>query len=421
MEIWKQRGGRDQGATIDLRRAAVPGLRTISHTRRDGRVLQVPWPASERQVYFPAKDGRLIYLMRHAVYYEHLSKLLTFLDCSPNSESIARAVARGNAAELEDALAERSLMGTIVRTYDEWRASPQGRHLEPRLPVEIQRIGDGDKVPFTPGPRPLSGIRVVDMAHVLAGPVISRVLAEQGADVIHVSAPHQPDPVHVVIDTGFGKRSVFVNLDRPEDVEDLHRLIAGADVFAHSWRLGSLDRRGLSPAELAKRRPGLIYVPVSCYGYDGPWAERAGYDPLGQVASGLAAGEGSLEAPLMASTFTLNDYLAAYLAAAGSNAALLKRAREGGSYHVKVSLTGASVWLQMLGQLSPQYRQDGAEGVARLPDPAPAELTVTPTPYGLIEHPLPIVQYSETPGFWQLPPEPAGASDAVWRGQNVSA
>ena len=130
IEIWKQRGGRDQTVTIDLRRAAVPGLRTISHTRRGGRALQVPWPASERQVFFPTKDGRLMYLMRHAVYYEHLSKLLAFLDCAPDSAAIARSVARWNAAELEDALAERKLMGTIVRSYDEWRASPQGRHLE---------------------------------------------------------------------------------------------------------------------------------------------------------------------------------------------------------------------------------------------------------------------------------------------------
>ena len=317
-------------ATIDLRRAAVPGLRTISHTRRGGRVLQVPWPASERQVYFPTKDGRLIYLMRHAVYYEHLSKLLAFLDCSPDSAAIARATARWDAAALEDALAERKLMGTVVRSFAEWNDSPQGRHLAPRVPVEIERIGDSDPVPFTPGPRPLSGIKVVDMAHVLAGPVTSRVLAEQGAEVIHVSAPYQPDPVHVVIDTGFGKRSAYVDLDRAEDVASVLRLIDTADIFAHSWRPGSLDRRGLSPAELARRRPGLIYVSVSCYGYDGPWAERAGYDPLGQVASGLAAGEGSMEAPLMASTFTLNDYLAAYLASAGINSALLRRAREGG-------------------------------------------------------------------------------------------
>ncbi len=415
IEIWKQRGGRDQTVTIDLRRAAVPGLRTISHTRRGGRTLQVPWPASERQVFFPTKDGRLMYLMRHAVYYEHLSKLLAFLDCAPDSAAIARSVARWNAAELEDALAERKLMGTIVRSYDEWRASPQGRYLQGRLPVEIERIGDADPVPFTPAPRPLAGIRVVDMAHVLAGPVTSRVLAEQGAEVIHVSAPHQPDPAHVVIDTGFGKRSAFINMNRTEDVESLHRLIASADVFAHSWRPGSLDRRGLSPTELARRRPGLIYVSVSCYGYDGPWANRAGYDPLGQVCSGLAAGEGSLDAPIMASTFTLNDYLGAYLAAAGTNSALLKRAREGGSWHVKVSLAGASTWVQMLGQMQAQYWQDGSKGVAQLPDPLPEELTVTRTAYGEIEHPSPIPQYSETPSYWEIPPEPAGASDPVWR------
>ncbi len=415
LEIWKLRGGRAQTATVDLRRAAVPGLRTISHTSRGDRVLQVPWPASEKQVYFRTKDGRLIYLMRHAVYYEHLSKLLAFLDCSPDSGSIAAAVAKWDAADLEDALAARKLMGTIVRTYEEWCATPQGRHLESRVPIEIERIGDGAPVPFTAASRPLSGIKVVDMAHVLAGPVTSRVLAEQGADVIHVSASHQPDPIHVVIDTGFGKRSTFIDLDRPKDVETLDRLIGEADVFAHSWRPGSLDRRGLSPRALAERRPGLIYVSVSCYGYDGPWAERAGYDPLGQVASGLAAGEGALDAPLMASTFTLNDYLAAYLAAAGVNAALLRRAREGGSYHVKVSLTGASMWLQQLGRMPSQYWPEGADGVAVLPSPLPGELTLTETPYGVIEHPLPIVEYSETPAYWDLPPQPAGAAEPVWR------
>ena len=70
-------------------------------------------------------------------------------------------------------------------------------------------------MPFSRAKRPLSGIRVVDMGHVLAGPVVSRQLAEQGAEVLHVSAPHQPDPTHIVVDTGFGKRSAFVDLDKP--------------------------------------------------------------------------------------------------------------------------------------------------------------------------------------------------------------
>ena len=226
IEIWKQRGGARPGCNDRLAARRSAGSAHPSPTQgRGGRVLQIPWPASERQVYFPTRDGRLIYLMRHAVYYEHLSKLLAFLDCSPDSASIARATAKWDALALEDALADRKLMGTIVRSFEEWNDSPQGRHLAPRIPVEVERIGDSAPIPFTLGARPLSGIRIVDMAHVLAGPVTSRVLAEQGAEVIHVSAPHQPDPVHVMIDTGFGKRNAYVDLNRKEDVASVHRLI----------------------------------------------------------------------------------------------------------------------------------------------------------------------------------------------------
>jgi crotonobetainyl-CoA:carnitine CoA-transferase CaiB-like acyl-CoA transferase len=414
MEIAKMRGGPEQTADIDLLRAAVPGLRTLACTSRGGRKLSIPWPPHEKQVFFRTKDGRMMYLMRHGVYYHHLAKLLTFLDASPDSTSIAKAVAKWNSVELEEALAERSLMGTIVRTRAEWLASPQGKHLQGKIPVEIEKIGDSAPMPFTPAERPLAGIKVIDMAHVLAGPVTSRIMAEQGAKVLHVNSPQQPDPVHTVIDTGFGKRSAFIDMDRPQDVDTLNDLIKSADVFAHSWRPGSLDRRGLSPAELAKKRPGMIYVSVSCYGYDGPWAQRAGYDPLGQVSSGYAAGEGSTDAPIMASTFTLNDYLAAYAAAAGVNAALIKRAKFGGSYHVKASLTAASMWVMEFGEMEKQFWSDGPKGVPVLPEPRPEHLTMTRTPFGDLEHPLPIVDYSHTKGRWDLPPEPLGASAASW-------
>ena len=413
-EIWTARRGEPQSISIDLRRAAVPGLRTLSYVKRDGHKLQLMRPASEDKVFFETADGRLVYVLRHAFYHEHFSRLLAFLDCSPATASLEKAIGRWQAEELEDAMADAKVIGAMVRTRDEWLASPQGRHLAPRLPVEIERIGEGPPVPLLPAERPLSGIRVVDMGHVLAGPVTSRQLAEQGAEVLHVSAPYQPDPPHIQIDTGFGKRSAFVDLNRAGDIDSLRNLIAGADVFAHSWRPGSLDARGLSPQALAELRPGLIYVSVSCYGYDGPWATRAGYDPLGQVVSGLAAGEGSLAAPVMAPTFTLNDYLAGYLAAAGVTSALLKRARIGGSYHVKVSLTACSMWLQDLGRLPAAQWPDGPQGVAELPVPRPDELTVTATPFGAVEHPLPIVCYSGTPSRWDIPPEPAGTSPLRW-------
>lgn len=415
-EIWRQRGGAAQSIAIDLKRAAVPGLRTLAFVRSNGHPLQLHRPASENQVFFETADGRQVYLLRHAFYHEHFSRILEFLDCSSATDAIARAVRRWESQALEDALAEAKCIGAIARTREEWLASPQGRHLASRVPVEIERIGDGVPIPFGPGMRPLSGLRVVDMGHVLAGPVISRTLAEQGAEVLHVSAPHQPDPAHIVVDTGLGKRSAFVNLDRPAEIDRLYDLIAGADVFAHSWRPGSLDARGLSPGALARLRPGIIYVSVSCYGYDGPWASRAGYDPLGQVVSGLAVGEGSLDRPVLASTYTLNDYLAGYLGAAGVTAALLRRAQTGGSYHVKVSLTGCSMWLQGLGELPREQWPDAPGGVATLPQPAAGDLGTMQTPaFGQIAHPLPIVQYSETPGFWDAAPEPAGASPLAWR------
>jgi crotonobetainyl-CoA:carnitine CoA-transferase CaiB-like acyl-CoA transferase len=413
-EIWRQRGGGEQSIEVDLAKAAVPGLRTLAYVKRDGHSLQLLRPDAERRVFFETRDGRQMYLLRHAFYHEHFSRFLECLDCSSATDSIAKAVAKRDALELEDALAESKAMGALARTREEWLAHPQGLHLKNRIPVEIEAIAASDAEPLQPAPRPLAGLRVVDMGHVLAGPVVSRVLAEQGADVLHVSAPHIPDPNHVVVDTGFGKRTAFADLRVAADRERLKRVIAEADVFVHSWRTGVLDQYGFSAEELAQLRPGLIYTAVSCYGSDGPWGLRAGYDPLGQVVSGLAVGEGSIAEPALASTFTLNDYLAGYLAAAGVAGAVLRRARSGGSYAVKVSLTGCSMWLQELGKLPETCWPGGPRGVAKLPTPAPEDLAVMQSPYGEMEYARPIVRYSATPPRWDKPPSPAGAYPLQW-------
>jgi crotonobetainyl-CoA:carnitine CoA-transferase CaiB-like acyl-CoA transferase len=413
-EIWRLRGNGLQSIGIDLAKAAVPGLRTLAYVRRGRHALQLQRPASERQVFFETRDGRQMYLLRHAFYHEHFTRLLSCLDCSPETESIARAVRRHNALDLEEILAEAKAMGALARTRDEWLAHPQGRNLQHRTPLEVRRIEGSDAEPLAPASRPLAGIRVVDMGHVLAGPVVSRTLAEQGADVIHVSPPHMPDPNHIIADTTFGKRTAFADLRSEVDRDELLSLIAKADVFVHSWRPGSLEAHGLSFERLAELRPGLIHATVSCYGSDGPWANRAGYDPFGQVVSGLAVGEGSVDAPVLASTFTLNDYLAGYCAAAGVVGALVQRARLGGSYRVNVSLTGTSMWLQDLERLPQSHWPDAPQGVATLPPIAPGDLQVTASPLGQIEHPRPILAFSETPSYWASPPRPAGADRLTW-------
>jgi crotonobetainyl-CoA:carnitine CoA-transferase CaiB-like acyl-CoA transferase len=411
--IWRARSGRGQSVAVDLCQAAVPGLCTSDHLRQGGLPVDRGRNPATAANFFATKDGRRLYILRAPAYVPHMLRLLEFMGCANTTEALAAATARWHSLELEEALAERKIIGTIARTREEWLAHPQGQWLAARPPVEIEKIGDSAPEPFVPAARPLSGVRVLDMAHVLAGPVTTRVLAEQGADVLHVSAPHQLDQFVHVLDTGVGKRSAFVDLARGGAAE-VQKLAAEADIFVHSWRPGSLERHGLSAAEMARRRPGIVYVTVSCYGYGGPWASRGGYEPIGQTASGLAVAEGSPEEPILAPTFTLNDYATAYLAAAGTLAALLRRAREGGSYHVKASLTRTSMWVLELGALPKALWPDRSRGLPPLPAPRPGDMMRMASAFGEIELPAPVTRFSETKAFWEKAPEPPGASRPEW-------
>lgn len=409
--IWRMRGGEGQDISVDMRRATHVGLRTINHIRQNG-VAHELYPRSSTGLsdFYPTRDGRLIFVLRGTLFIDSVLRALSLLDCAYEREDMARAIARRDGEELEEAMAERRVVGTMVRSRDEWLARPQGRLLASMPPIAIEKIGDSPPMPFGPGERPLSGIRVLDFTHVLAGPVASRTLAEQGADVLHLCAQHQPDPVRLNIDTGLGKRSALLDVDRPEERDRLMALLGDADIFVQSWRPSSLHVRGLDAEHLAEARPGLIYVSVSCYGSDGPWSDRAGYEPCGQIACGLVADEGSMQEPRFAVTGTLNDYLAAYLAVCGALSALIRRAEEGGSYHVKVSLTRTSMWMQELGRLPREIWPEGEIDMPALP----SDLLQMDSAFGRITVPAPITQYSRTAAYWARPPQPFGASTPSW-------
>ncbi|MDM0014837.1 CoA transferase [Variovorax sp. J22P168] len=414
-EIWKARGGKPQSLSIDIGQASYPGLCTFLHIRQNGHALPFVrnW-AGQGPNFFATRDDRRFYLLYTAAYVQHCLRLHRFLGATTSHESVAEKVAQWDANDLEEALAAQKLIGCIARTRDEWQAHPQGALLAQRPAVSVTRLQASAPEGFRPAARPLSGIRIVDMAHVLAGPITSRLLAEQGAEVIHVSAAHQPDGHLTDVDTGFGKRTAFIDLDNAEDRDRLRELIRGADVFTQSWRPGALARRGFSQAELVALRPGLIHVSLSCYGSEGPWGERGGYEPLGQAVSGLAIAEGSADQPQLVSTFTLNDYLTAYLAAAGVVSALLRRSREGGAYGVDASLTQTSMWVQELGRLPPALWPGAPGGIDALPAVPSKYLQKTATVFGELEHPRPIVQYGRTPAGWALPPVPTGAGLPRW-------
>ena len=137
------------------------------------------------------------------------------------------------------------------------------------------------------GITPLSGLRVMDMTRVLAGPTVARTLAEFGADILHITARHLPDLTSAQADTGHGKRRTFLDLNDPEDLLQLRHLVKGADVFNQSFRTGRLANRGFSPDQVAAMRPGIIYVSENCYGHHGPWQHKRGYDSNVRAASGV--------------------------------------------------------------------------------------------------------------------------------------
>jgi crotonobetainyl-CoA:carnitine CoA-transferase CaiB-like acyl-CoA transferase len=351
--IWLSRTGEANDVFVDSI-DALHSLHSSHFVWQGGAYLEVGAEYVPVNGFYPTKDGRQVFLCAGPPYMKLLNAYLDLFACANNRQAIAAATMRYTAAELEEALAEIGVPGCRAFDREEWLAHPQGRLLAATPVVEIEKVAEGEPVPFGPsGEHPLSGTRVLDFTHVLAGPHSTQCLAEFGADVLHVSSAlhHDTLPQHLGVD--MGKYCTYLDLRNGEQLRRMHELAVDADVFVSSYRDSVNDRFGLTPAALAARSPrGIVGLSINTYGHSGPWRHRAGFDPNGQAASGFAAAEGSgVRSPNVSPVSYLADLLSGYLGAAGMMAALLRRATEGGSYHVKVSLTRSAMWVQELGLL----------------------------------------------------------------------
>jgi hypothetical protein len=292
---------------------------------------------------------------------------------------------------------------------EEWAGHPQGVAVAELPVVRITKIGDAPREPLPDGDRPASGVRVVDLTRVLAGPTCAKTIAEHGADVLHVTAPHLDRAGPFDIETGIGKRQASIDLNVPEQADAMRSLLAQADVFSQGYRLGTLARRGLAPEALAALRPGIVCVSENCYGPVGPWSERPGWEQLGQAATGMSWREGTASTsgvPRLAPA-AVNDYSTGYLAAYGAMMALVRRATVGGSWHVQVSLAQTCMWYQRLGD---DNDRDAAD-----PGDVTRYLAEMETPhFGRIRYLAPALAMSVTEPRWDLPPAPSGTHEAVW-------
>ncbi|MCH8849716.1 MAG: CoA transferase, partial [Chloroflexi bacterium] len=237
-------------------------------------------------------------------------------------------------------------------------------------------------------------------------PTCGRTLAEHGADVLRIDSPNLPHVPNFVIDTGHGKRSAHLDLTSRDGADRLRSLVREADLFTQGYRLGAMERLGFGPEALHELRPGIIYTSINCYGHEGPWKSRPGWEQLAQTVTGIAAEHGGPEQPRLLPA-AATDYTTGYLAALGALVALKRRAREGGSYHVRVSLSRTGMWIDSLGRSEEAGRPLTSDDVAPL-------LIETETPHGRLRHLKPVLELSETPPRWALPTVPLGTHEAAW-------
>ena len=410
-DLWEQRTGRTQSIEVDVRQATA-SLRSGHYLKvGDG---QVSAGRNSIMGFYPTKDGRWSYV--HANFPNHRAIALKVLDCEESREAVTKAVATWNAAELEEALVAAKGVGGMVRAHAEWATHPQAAAIAALPLMEIVRIGDSPPEPLPSGDRPLSGIRVVDITRVLAGPTCARTLAEHGADVMKISAPHLPNLGYQELDTGHGKLSTFLDLREQQNVDTLRDLIRQAGVFSQGYRPGTLGARGLSPEELAAIRPGLVYVSLSAFGHTGPWASRRGFDTVVQSVSGIAARQaeavpGNTPGPQFYPVSAI-DYCTGYLMAAGTMIALKRRAQEGGSWMVRISLAQVGQWIVDLGEVPTAALSDVPAGFT--PEELDRWSMESETPSGKLRHLAPVVKMSETSPHWARPAVPLGYHPPVW-------
>ena len=403
-ELWRLRTGAAQPVRVAMRNAAI-AYRSEHYLRIDAAKVAGP---DRARSYFRDASGRWMQL--HMGYAHHRDGILRELGCRDDEAEIARAFARRDAFEFEDTLAARRLPGYALRTRAEWAAHPQAAALAAVPVIEIVRIGDAAPRPLPAGERPLAGLRVADLTRVIAGPVCGRTLAAHGADVLRIHPPHLSEVPVLAMDGGRGKRCAHVDLRDPGDRRSFDALIEGADVFVQGFRPGGLASLGYAPEAVAEHRPGIVYVTLSAWSESGPWAGRHGFDSLVQTATGIVA-EGSaargIEAPAPLPCQAL-DHSAGYLAAFGAMAGLARRATEGGSWLVRVSLAAAGRWLDGLGRI---------DGLAA-PDPDLAavadRLERRPTAFGEMTSVKCAEELPATPPGFALPAAPLGSHACEW-------
>jgi len=347
-EVGMSRGLPGQSVAVDRRHATLllnDALYTfINGVAIRGGEIEVPVNS-----FYETSDGK--WMCFNGAYSHLRNGILNYFDVANNMDAIAAGVIKHPSGKIEQDFERLGLCVAPLHTHAEWLEHPQGKAVAAKPIIAIDRRGDA-KVRLLPAAqwRPLEGVRVIDITHVLAGPWLTRVLAEQGADVISIRNPNFDFLYPAIFGESFGKKQILLDFKSEKGKSRFTELIKSADVLVWGYHYPALERLGFSIETLQALNPNLVLVHESAWGATGPWANRKGWEQLAQTTCGAVAAvsEGRGQNHLIGALPC--DFGAGYLGAIGAMSALRQRQELGGFWTVDVTLAGTMMLVLSLPQ-----------------------------------------------------------------------
>jgi hypothetical protein len=297
---------------------------------------------------YRAADGWIRLHTNYACHRAAVERVLGARD----RDTVQAAVAKRPAGEMETAIVEAGGAAAAMHTRSQWLASAAGAAtaLAPPLDATETRQSDPATWTMTDGERPFTGVRVLDLTRVIAGPVCTKFLAAYGADVLRIDPPGFEEVASLLPETTLGKRTTVLDLTALADRATFETLLADADVLVTGLRADALERLGYDDHALTALNPALVIASLDAYGWDSPWCNRRGFDSLVQMSCGIAADGATAKdrdepAPLPVQAL---DHATGWLLAAAITRALTRLLTASVTARIRASLIGTADLLYTL-------------------------------------------------------------------------
>ena len=345
------------------------------------------------------------------IFPYHRDAVCRVLGCKAGRDEVQAALMQWDAESFETAAYVAGGVVAMMRSHDEWSALPQAKAVA-ALPVIDNRKDRRSRAKAVARGRPAAcGFA---RARSVARDSWSRRRAHAGrpwrrrAADLRVPACRRSRGSPSI---PAAASSQFCRSQARRGQGEAESLLAQADIFSQGYRPRALADLGFSPQDAARINPGIVYVSLSAYGHAGPWAERRGFDSLVQAATGFNHAEGQavdIEGPKELPAQIL-DHASGYLMAFAAMMAKARQSREGGSWHVRVSLAQTGRWIWNLGRLTDRLKTEDLKGEAIRPF-----VEETPSGFGQLRGIRHSATLSKTPAFWSRPAMPLGSHPPQW-------